>query len=153
MSTQTRVSVRWMIRADVRAAIACGVGMSTARILRHLRQRNVIGVVAEDGNGRVVGCALYRIGRPIDRHKPGADFLRVLALAVRPDRRRQGIGSTLLAYLVRKLHTHRKRAAVFTVPESALPAQLLLRAEGWACERVLPEKFGPEDGYQFVYRV
>lgn len=146
-TTRTRVGIRWAIRRDLAAVLACGLkGWTAERILRHLRRPNTIGMVAEDAGGQVVGWMLYRIGRV----SGGGEWVRLLAFAVHPDHRRQGIGSALLAKLAYKQHQHRKPVAVCTVPESALPAQLALRAEGWTCRRVFPRRFGAEDGYQFV---
>lgn len=149
-TTGTRVGIRWAIRRDIPAMLACGLsGWTEGRFLKHLKRRNTIGMVAEDSTGKVVGYVLYRLGRA---DGTGGDWLRLLAFVVHPAHRRQGIGSALLAKIAYKLHTHRRPVAVCTVPESALPAQLSLRAEGWTCARIIPARFGEEAGYQFAYR-
>jgi ribosomal-protein-alanine N-acetyltransferase len=108
-----------------------------------LRERNTIGMVAEAGDD-LVGHVVY---------SPHKTKLEVLTLAVRPDRRRQGVGTQLLDKLKGKLAGHRRTRLGLTVPETSLDAQLFLRAQDFVATRLLPGHFEDEDGIRFAYRL
>ena len=79
------VHIRWMIRRDMPAVLrienACfEFAWNEEDFIRCLRQRNCIGMVAEDDEG-VVGFMIYEL------HK---NRLHVLNFAVHPDQRRGG---------------------------------------------------------------
>lgn len=142
-----KAHVRWMIRRDLAEIVEIEHSSSSPRpwseedFVRVLRQRNCIGMVAEHDN-IVIGFMVYETHR---------GDLRLLNLAVDPAFRRQVVGSRLLAKLDDKFGTYRERI-VAEVRESALPAQLFLRAYGYRASRVLRGYYGDtgEDAYEMV---
>ena len=152
-STVTAVKVRWMVRRDIPQVLEIeqgGMGgrWTGKRILRALRQRNTIGMVAESPEGRILGWFLYTLqGGP-------AGWVRLHALAIHQNHRRRGLGGKLLASVCEKQVIHRRPVLVWTVPENNLGAQLLARGEGMVCERIVRDKFdNGEAGYRFVRRI
>jgi ribosomal-protein-alanine N-acetyltransferase len=95
--------------------------------LRCLRQRNCIGMVAEQGE-KVVGFMIYEL------HKAK---LHVLNFAVHPSCRRTGVGRQMVIKLVSKLSNHRRTRITLAVRERNLPAQLFFRSMGFRAVRVL----------------
>jgi ribosomal-protein-alanine N-acetyltransferase len=89
-----------------------------------------------EAHGRVV-ASLALVVTPEPRH------VELLNVAVAPLWRRRGLGRALLEHLARD----RPGLIQATVPESNLPAQLLLRVAGYRAVRVLRGYFGTEDGY------
>lgn len=111
--------------------------------IRYLRQRNTIGMVAECKE-RVVGFMVYEL------HK---SRLHVLNFAVRPELRRRGVGSRMIAKLVSKLSHQRRDQIQLEVRESNLDAQLFFRRMGFRAVSVLRDFYGDsdEDAYLMVY--
>lgn len=107
------VRLRWMIRVDlpqvteIDARSFGGDAWPQDRFVDELRERNVIGMVAE-ADTSVVGFMVYQ-QRP--------DRLFVRRFAVHPDRRRRGVGSAMLAKLKEKLTPSRRRAVRCRVGE------------------------------------
>src|SRR5512142_3043713 len=95
---QSRVHVRWMIRRDMPEVL--GIEHASfeypwceEEVLRVLRQRNCIGMVAEQGE-RIVGYMICELHR---------NRIHVLDFATHPDFRRHGVGRQMVAKLVSKL--------------------------------------------------
>jgi ribosomal-protein-alanine N-acetyltransferase len=95
--------------------------------LRCLRQRNCIGMVAEQGE-KVVGFMIYEL------HKTK---LHILNFAVHPAWRRLGVGGQMVSKLVSKLSSHRRTRITLEVRETNLVAQLFFRTQGFRAVRVL----------------
>ncbi len=95
------------------------------------------GWVAELG-GRVVGFVVFRAG-------PDGG-LTLLNLGVAAYWRRQGVGRAMLGKLLDRARATGAGLRA-TVPESNLPAQLLLRDAGFRAVGVVRGHFGGEDGY------
>jgi ribosomal-protein-alanine N-acetyltransferase len=149
--TPVRVHIRWMIRRDMPEVLAIEHGSFAnpwceEEFLRVLRQRNCIGMVAEQGE-RVVGFMIYEL------HKAK---LQVVRFAVSGECRRMGVGRQMVAKLVGKLSSHRRTRVVLAVRESELGAQLFFRTEAFRATEVLREHFEDtgEDAYvmQYVFR-
>ncbi|MBX6316591.1 MAG: ribosomal protein S18-alanine N-acetyltransferase [Isosphaeraceae bacterium] len=143
-----RVHIRWMIRRDMPEVLAIEHASSEfpwceEEFLRVLRQRNCIGMVAEYGE-RVVGFMIYEL------HKAK---LQVLAFAVAPEFRRQGVGHQMVAKLVGKLSAHRRTRIVLHLRESNLGAQLFYKVQGFRAIEVLREYYEDtgEDAYVMQY--
>lgn len=77
--------------------------------------------------------------------------VELLDIGVAPAWRRQGIGRALLKGLEEMLRRPGDCIRV-TVPETNLPAQLLLRDAGYRALSVLRGYFGTEDGYLMEWR-
>ena len=129
---QVRVHIRWMIRRDMPEVLqteqeSFEYAWTEEDFLRCLRQRNCIGMVAEQGE-KVVGFMIYEL------HKAK---LHILNFAVHPSSRRKGVGAQMVAKLISKLSSHRRTRITLAVRETNLPAQLFFRAQEFKAVRVL----------------
>jgi ribosomal-protein-alanine N-acetyltransferase len=145
-----RVHIRWMIRRDMPEVLGTEqesfeYPWTEEDFLRCLRQRNCIGMVAEQGE-KVVGFMIYEL------HKAK---LHILNFAVHPGCRRAGVGGQMVSKLISKLSSHRRTRITLEVRETNLPAQLFYRSQGFKAVRVLRcfyEDTG-EDAYLLQYRL
>ena len=147
---QVRVHIRWMIRRDMPEVLqteqeSFEFAWTEEDFLRCLRQRNCIGMVAEQGE-KVVGFMIYEL------HKAK---LHILNFAVHPTCRRLGVGAQMVAKLISKLSSHRRTRITLEVRETNLPAQLFFRAQGFRAVRVLRAYYedSGEDAFQMQYRL
>jgi ribosomal-protein-alanine N-acetyltransferase len=113
--------------------------------LRVLRQRNCIGMVAEQGE-RVVGYMVYELHR---------NRIHVLNFATHPEYRRQGVGRQMVAKLVSKLSTQRRNRIALHVRETNLTAQYFYKVMGFRAVEVVREHFTDtgEDAYGMLYHL
>jgi ribosomal-protein-alanine N-acetyltransferase len=146
---QVRVHIRWMIRRDMPEVLhteqqSFEFAWTEEDFLRCLRQRNCIGMVAEQGE-KVVGFMIYEL------HKAK---LHILNFAVHPAYRRCGVGSQMVAKLISKLSSHRRTRISLEVRETNLPAQLFFSKQGFRAMRVLRAYYedSGEDAYLMEYR-
>ena len=146
---QVRVHIRWMIRRDMPEVLqteqeSFEFSWTEEDFLRCLRQRNCIGMVAEQGE-RVVGFMIYEL------HK---QKLHILNFAVHPAWRRCGVGAQMVAKLISKLSSHRRTKITLEVRETNLPAQLFFKAQSFRAMRVLRNYYedSGEDAFQMEYR-
>ena len=152
MSTQLKqaaVHIRWMIRRDMPEVLAIESGSfefpwNEDDFVRCLRQRNCIGMVAEQ-NERIVGFMIYELHR---------NRLHVLNFAVHPKFRRQGVGGQMLKKLVGKLSPQRRNRVMLEVRETNLGAQLFFKALNFRAVSVLRDFYEDttEDAYLMQYR-
>ena len=147
---QVRVHIRWMIRRDMPEVLqteqeSFEYSWTEEDFLRCLRQRNCIGMVAEQGE-KVVGFMIYEL------HKAK---LHILNFAVHPLCRRSGVGAQMVAKLISKLSSHRRTRITLEVRETNLAAQLFFRAQGFKAVRVLRSFYedSGEDAYLLQYRL
>ena len=147
---QVRVHIRWMIRRDMPEVLqteqeSFDYSWTEEDFLRCLRQRNCIGMVAEQGE-KVVGFMIYEL------HKTK---LHILNFAVHPACRRAGVGAQMVAKLISKLSSHRRTRITLEVRETNLPAQLFFRAQGFLAVRVLRAYYedSGEDAFLMQYRL
>jgi ribosomal-protein-alanine N-acetyltransferase len=147
---QVRVHIRWMIRRDMPEVLqteqeSFEFAWTEEDFLRCLRQRNCIGMVAEQGE-KVVGFMIYEL------HKAK---LHILNFAVSPRARRHGVGAQMVAKLISKLSSHRRTRITLEVRETNLPAQLFFRAQGFRAIRVLRAFYedSGEDAFLMQYRL
>jgi ribosomal-protein-alanine N-acetyltransferase len=145
-----RVHIRWMIRRDMPEVLATEqasfeYAWSEEDFLRCLRQRNCIGMVAEQGE-KVVGFMIYEL------HK---NKLHILNFAVHPGYRRAGVGIQMVNKLVSKLSSHRRTRITLEVRETNLTAQLFFRSQGFKAVKVLRAYYedSGEDAFQMQYRL
>jgi ribosomal-protein-alanine N-acetyltransferase len=138
MSAVRDLTVRLMFHRDLRHVLAieqrksgpCWSRLDFSPVF-HCGQTT--GWVAEVDDA-VVGHLVFR---------SGPHGFTLLNLAVAPYWRRQGVARAML----KKLDEKRPPCIEAAVPESNLPAQLLLRSAGYRAVQVLREHFGEEDGY------
>ena len=147
---QIRVHIRWMIRRDMPEVLAIEHASfefpwCEEEFLRVLRQRNCIGMVAEQGE-KVVGFMIYEL------HKAK---LHILNFAVQPSHRRCGVGAQMVAKLVSKLSSHRRTRITLEVRETNLAAQLFFRSQGFRAVRVLRAYYedSGEDAFLMQYQL
>src|SRR5262249_2168478 len=112
--------------------------------LRCLRQRNCIGMVAEQGE-KVIGFMIYEL------HK---SKLHILNFAVAPGYRRLGVGAQMVAKLISKLSNQRRTRISLEVRETNLAAQLFFRGQGFRAMRVMRGYYEDtgEDAFIMQYR-
>lgn len=112
--------------------------------LRCLRQRNCIGMVAEQGE-TIHGFMIYELHR---------SRLHVLNFAVHPSARRRGIGSMMVDKLVDKLVSHHRQKITLAVRERNLEAQMFFRSHGFQATRLLRNYYedSGEDAYLMELR-
>jgi [ribosomal protein S18]-alanine N-acetyltransferase len=146
---QLRVHIRWMIRRDMPEVLqteqlSFEYAWTEEDFLRCLRQRNCIGMVAEQGE-KVVGFMIYEL------HKVK---LHILNFAVHPSWRRMGVGAQMVAKLISKLSSHRRTRITLEVRETNLPAQLFFRRQEFRAVRVLRGYYDDsgEDAFLMQYR-
>ena len=112
--------------------------------IRCLRQRNCIGMVAEEED-RVVGFMIYEL------HK---NRLHILNFAVGADQRRSGVGLAMISKLLGKLSNERRNRIMLEVRETNLEAQLFFKSIGFKAVSVLRDFYEDtdEDAYLMQYR-
>lgn len=147
---RVRVHIRWMIRRDMPEVLlteqeSFEFAWTEEDFLRCLRQRNCIGMVAEQGE-KVVGFMIYEL------HKAK---LHILNFAVHPQCRRAGVGAQMVAKLISKLSSHRRTRITLEVRETNLGAQLFFRSQGFRAVRVLRAFYedSGEDAFLMQYRL
>src|SRR4051794_35610543 len=145
---QVRVHIRWMIRRDMPEVLnteqeSFEYSWTEEDFLRCLRQRNCIGMVAEQGE-KVVGFMIYEL------HK---SKLHILNFAVHPAWRHTGIGGQMVTKLVSKLSSHRRTRITLAVRERNLEAQLFFRSQEFRAVRVLRAYYedSGEDAFLMEY--
>lgn len=145
-----RVHIRWMIRRDMPEVLQIEKASFEFPwyeddFIRCLRQRNCIGMVAEQGE-RVVGFMIYEL------HK---SRLHVLNFAVAPEFRRLEVGSQMIEKLVSKLSSQRRTRISLEVRETNLAAQLFFKGTGFRATAVLRDFYddSTEDAYVMQYHL
>lgn len=146
--SQIRVHIRWMIRRDMPEVLAIErqsfeFPWFEEDFIRCLRQRNCIGMVAENGE-RVVGFMIYEL------HKTR---LHILNFAVAGEVRRRGVGTQMLDKLIGKLSSQRRTRIGLEVRETNLAAQIFFRENDFRATSVLRNFYddSPEDAYVMQY--
>jgi [ribosomal protein S18]-alanine N-acetyltransferase len=141
--------IRWMIRKDLPTVLnieerCFEYPWGEEDFIRCLRQRSMIGMVAERGD-QVVGFMIYEL------HK---FRLHLISMAVDPDYSRQGIGRTMVEKLVSKMSYQGRNRVMLEVRETNLPAQLFFKSMGFRAVGILNHFYDDcdEDAYQFQLR-
>lgn len=145
-------TVRWMIRRDMKEvaqieAESFGSPWGVEDFLTCLRQQNCIGMVAVNGNDKIVGFMVYTLE---SGHTPKSNYMTLIDLAVAPKWRHCGVGRQFLETLARKAASQRRTHCQIIVAERNVPAQLWLRACGVKAVAVTDDHFsGGQTGYAF----
>jgi len=147
---QSRVHVRWMIRRDMPEVLDIENASfehpwREDDFLRVLRQRNCIGMVAEQGD-QIVGYMIYELHR---------NRIHVLDFATHPEFRRRGVGRQMIAKLAGKLSHQRRNRIALLVRETNVPAQFFFKATGFRAVEVVREHFADtgEDAYGMLHHL
>ena len=144
-----RDKIRWIIRRDLPAILQIeGMNFqypwSAEVFLGHLKAKEYIGIVLER-DGRVVGYAVYRLGK---------HHLEIINLAVHLDYQGFGVGTALTDKLKGKLGPTGRKKILCVVREANLDAQMFFQAKGFAYSETLKEHYEDypeEDAYVFEY--
>lgn len=146
------VSIRWMLRRDMPAVLnieeLCfgDLAWSEDEFIRYLRQRNVIGMVADtvvtDGEYHGAVVVSYMIYE-LHEHR-----LHLANLAVHPTYQRRTVGEQMMANLGSKLHADRRHRILTEVRETNVSAQLFFKAQGFRAQQILRDFWRTgEDAY------
>lgn len=146
------IHVRWMIRRDLCDVVdieneAFEFPWSEDEFIRCLRQRNCIGMLAEDTTTkRILGFMVYELGKT---------KLHVLDFAIRKECRRQGVGRALLEKLKAKLWPGRRTRIMLEVRETNLDGQLFWQSQGFKAVSVLRDFYDDtdEDAYVMLFKL
>lgn len=143
------VHIRWMIRRDMPEVLAIESSSfefpwSEEDFIRCLRQRNCIGMVAEQDE-RVLGFMIYEL------HK---SRLHIINFAVHEEFRRRGVGTQMSNKLIGKLSHQRRDRISLEVRETNLAAQVFFRTAGFRAVSVLRDFYEDttEDAYMMQYQ-
>ncbi len=149
MKRELQTRIRWIIRRDHPAVLdietkSFEFPWHRDDLMRHLRRRNCIGLVAEHDE-RVVGYMIYELSKP---------RIHLLNFAVDRVFRRLGVGTQMVRELIAKLSAKRRSRIMLEVRETNLSAQLFFLKNGFRAVSVLREYYEdtPEDAYQMQYR-
>lgn len=139
--TMPKVNIRWMIRTHIPFVLVIERAVfpypwDEENFTSVLRQRNVIGMVAEH-EGRVFGYMVYKIEK---------QEIEILSLAVNEAVMRQGVGTQLVDYLKRKLSLEGRHRILAQVHEPNLRAQQFFRAQGFHWKATLRNYDEPYTG-------
>lgn len=147
-STSGNYCIRWFIRRDMQEVLDIEQAANTRPLseddlLAWLRQRNCIGMVAEDSRShRILGYMVYELQK---------SSLVLLSFAVHSDAQRQGVGTAMIDWLIDKLSQQRRKHIRVGVRESNTNAQLFFAAMGFKALHVERDAFVDEDGYAMQY--
>jgi ribosomal protein S18 acetylase RimI-like enzyme len=157
------VQVRWMIRRDMKQVVDIesqvfgAYAWSESQFIDSLRQRNVIGLVAEPKHPRcesesIAGFVVYELHRR---------SLVIQSLAVDPSCQRHWVATELIGKLIGKLSPQRRSIIRVKVRESNLAALKFFAACGFEAVKVLRNECeylhlddaigGREDAYLMQY--
>lgn len=150
------LSVRWLIRRDMPEVLdierlCFEFPWTEEDFMGCLRQRNCIGMVADDGvvnekHTDIKGFMVYEL------HK---NRLVLLNFAVAPRYQRQGVGRAMMERLIEKLSQQRRTEIMAEVRERNLDAQFFFREMGLTAISVVRNLYEDtdEDCYVFRYRI
>jgi ribosomal-protein-alanine N-acetyltransferase len=142
--------IRWMIQKDRDEVqhieeVSFPSPWSWSDFTECLRNRNCIGMVAENHHGRILGYMIYELH---------SRRLHLLNLAVYPPFRKHGVGSCMVEKLIGKLGERREKLTV-EIGERNLDGQLFFQALGFRATQVLRKHYEEtgEDAYVMEYRL
>lgn len=142
------VHFRWMLRRDLPSVLSIenhsfGFPWNESDFIRCLRQRNIVGMVAEIEEC-VTGFFVYESHR---------SHIHLLSLAVHCCFKRRGIGTAIVEKLSGKLSKRRNRI-VCEIRETNVDAQCFFRGHGFLATEVLRGLYDvcPEDAYRFEFQ-
>lgn len=137
--------IRYILRRDLEYVCEFDSDQSEQELIDLLKRRDTEGLVAEC-NELIVGYCIYSFSR-------GA--IRIRTLNVKPDFRRQGVASALIAKLLSKLYATVYAPAAYNkliafVPENNLDALNFFKSHGFM-SKLSKNKFGDFDGIKMTH--
>lgn len=152
MSTVEGLHIRWMIRRDMAEVLdierrSFEYPWSEDDFVRCLRQRNCIGMVAEQtGTELILGFMVYEL------HK---QWLHILDFAVHPEWRMLGVGAAMVSKIKSKLDPRRMARVLLEVRETNVDAQLFFKRQGFRAVSALRDFYEDttEDAYVMQFKV
>jgi ribosomal-protein-alanine N-acetyltransferase len=132
------LSIRWIIRRDLDEILPIEESSfehpwTEEDFVSCLRQRNNVGVIAEDYRQRkVFGFMIYELHQT---------KFRILNFAVDPAYRRTGVGKFLFQRMFDKLSQQRRKEITLEVRETNVPAQLFLASLNFKCTSILRDYY------------
>lgn len=145
---KTNPHIRWMIRRDMARVLEIESGSfphpwTEDDFICCLRQRNCIGMVAEEGE-EIMGFMIYELQK---------NALVLLNFAVDPRYRYRGIGRAMIENLIDKLKHQRRSYLTLHVSDENLGTHLFLRRMGFRAIQVERDFFESpvQDAYKFRY--
>lgn len=125
--TEQGLQIRWCIARDYKQVLDiddCGYAepLSRKELLACMKDNSVIGVVAEDESGDVVGYCIYQLL---------SAEVRIIRMAVKPRERRNGIATAMIDRLKAKVLTARRSTLSAEVDGHQIFAQHLLSRCGF----------------------
>ena len=148
--SETPLQIRWMIRRDMPSVLEIEQASfdhtwTEEAFLAQLRQRTVVGMVAEEHTGEIVSFMIYEL------HKGSFEILN---FAVHPSDRLEGVGTAMIDRLKGKMSQQRRREVFLSICENNLDAQLFFKCQGFTATSVLREFYNTgEDAYVFSYQL
>lgn len=135
------VHIRWMVRKDTLRVLEIDrqsfeTPMIESELLKLLRQRETIGMVAEDDAERVVGFMVYSLLR---------HSLEVNRMVVDPDCRLRSVGAQMIDKLVSKLHYQRRNSIAMMVEETNLGGLRFLKKLGFVATGLVRSPYEQND--------
>ena len=142
------VDLRWLIRRDMQEVLdieskSFAFPWTAEDFLLCLKERNVIGMVAESGD-EIVGFMIYELLK---------SQLHVLNFAVCPTARRRHVGSQMVAKLISKLSKVHRQQIVLEVRETNLNAQKFFRNQCLKATGILRNHYEDSDEDAYVMRL
>jgi [ribosomal protein S18]-alanine N-acetyltransferase len=149
-SLKESVHCRWLIRRDMPAILSIEQSLFSHAwqeedFIRCMRQRNVIGMVAEIDE-TIVGYMIYELWK---------NRMHVANFAVAKQHQRKGVGTAMIERLRSNLSHERRNRIMLEVRETNLNAQLFFRSRGFRAISVIKDFYEDapgEDAYLFQYR-
>lgn len=137
--------IRWMVPRDLDGVVSIDRRSFAENpwtgddFLEYLRASNCIAMISEIGD-TVVGYMIYELHR---------NHLKLAALAVDPDHRRQSVATDLVEKLFYKVEKHHRAGAELIVGDDNYAAQALFKKCGFRAVSVVKDYYGPrDDGYR-----
>jgi ribosomal-protein-alanine N-acetyltransferase len=139
------MNLRWMIRRDLGAVLeiekyAFEFPWDEATFIDAMRERNTIGKVIED-NDEILGYVIYRCT---------TDSMCIESLAVHHNRRRLGLGSTIVDDLKSRLTAKRFKLFAY-VRETNFSAQKFFRAQDFKAKQTVKGHFDDTDEAAYCF--
>ena len=141
-----KTHMRWLIRRDVAEVIDIDGEWTESDLMRHLRSRSCIGMVAEADEAacRIVAFMIYELN---------PDRIDLIRFAVHPAWRLRGIGSQMAEKLICKLSSHRRKEVRCVVNERDLSMLLFLKRMGFVAQAIERDWYDDWDGIVMTYRI